>query len=163
MNWIWRVQVSSFARFSCRLHKLSYYLCNRDKDLVVLNTAIHQPKFLNAKIFLAMAFEITDANFQQEVLDRDGVSVIDFWAEWCGPCRMIAPIIDKLAAEYKGKVLVGKMNVDHNQEVPMKYGIRSIPTVIVIKNGKEVAKQVGVTTHAKLAEIIDKQLAAVTT
>ncbi len=106
-----------------------------------------------------MAFEITDANFQEKVLDRKGVSVLDFWAEWCGPCRMIAPIIEKLSEEYTDKVLVGKVNVDNNPEVPMKYGIRSIPTIIIMKDGEVAHKHVGYTTQAKLAELIDSQLA----
>ena len=107
-----------------------------------------------------MAFEITDANFKEQVLDRQGVAVLDFWAEWCGPCRMIAPIIEKLAEEYDGKVLIGKVNVDENPEVPMKYGIRSIPTILIFKDGEVVDKHVGYTTQAKLAEKIEAQLVA---
>lgn len=83
-----------------------------------------------------MAFEVTDGNFQKEVLDRKGVSVLDFWAEWCGPCRMIDPIIKNLSTEYQEKdVLVGKVNVDDNPEIPVKYGIISIPTILIIKDG----------------------------
>ncbi len=106
-----------------------------------------------------MAFEITDANFQSEVIDKQGVAVLDFWAEWCGPCRMIAPIIDKLSSAYDGKALIGKVNVDHNPEIAMKYGIRSIPTILVFKDGEVVNKHVGVTTQANLSQIIDQQLA----
>lgn len=108
-----------------------------------------------------MAFEITDGNFQQEVLDKKGVAVLDFWAEWCGPCRMIAPIIEKLSAEYKDKeVLIGKVNVDNNPEIPVKYGIRSIPTILIFKDGQEVKRHVGYTTQAALAQLIDAQVAA---
>ena len=105
-----------------------------------------------------MAFEITDSNFQSDVIDKGGVTVMDFWAEWCGPCRMISPIIEKLSEEYAGKALIGKVNVDHNQDVAMKYGVRSIPTIVILKNGEEVDRQVGYTTHAKLVEKIESQL-----
>ena len=107
-----------------------------------------------------MAFEITDANFQTDVIEKGGVSVLDFWAEWCGPCRMISPIIEKLATEYDGKALIGKVNVDHNPEVAMKYGVRSIPTIVILKDGEEVERQVGYTTQDNLARLIDAQLVA---
>lgn len=105
-----------------------------------------------------MAFEITDANFQESVLEREGLTVIDFWAEWCGPCRMIGPIIEELHSEYDGKVLVGKVDVDNNPEVSMKYGIRSIPTVLFVKNGEIVDKQVGATSKKVLADKIEANL-----
>ncbi|HMV24827.1 MAG TPA: thioredoxin, partial [Saprospiraceae bacterium] len=92
-----------------------------------------------------MAFEFTDDNFQDSALNG-GVSVVDFWAEWCGPCRMITPIIEDLSKDYDGKATIGKLNVDDNPNVSMKYGIRSIPTILFIKNGEVVDKQVGVTT-----------------
>jgi thioredoxin 1 len=90
-----------------------------------------------------MAVEFSDATFKQQVLDSDKLSVIDFWAEWCGPCRMVGPIIEELAKDYDGKVNIGKVNVDHNAEISMMYGIRNIPTILFIKNGKVVDKQVG--------------------
>ena len=90
-----------------------------------------------------MAFEFTDSNFKEEVLDNDGLAVVDFWAEWCGPCRAITPIIEDLATEYDGTVKVGKLNVDHNQEVSIKYGVRSIPTILFIKGGEVVERHVG--------------------
>jgi thioredoxin 1 len=105
-----------------------------------------------------MAFEFTDANFKDTVLDKDGVAVVDFWAEWCGPCRMIGPIIEELSKEYDGKATIGKVNVDHNPEISMKYGIRSIPTVLVLKNGEIVDKQVGVTTKKVLTDKIEAAL-----
>lgn len=104
-----------------------------------------------------MAFEFTDSNFQETALES-GVSVVDFWAEWCGPCRMIGPIIEELAGEYDGKVTVGKLNVDHNPEVSMKYGIRSIPTILIFKDGEPVEKIVGVTTKQNLSSKIDAHL-----
>jgi len=106
-----------------------------------------------------MALEFTDTNFKETVLDKEGVAVVDFWAEWCGPCRMITPIIEELAKEYDGKVTIGKLNVDHNQEVSMKYGIRSIPTILIIKNGEVVEKQVGVTSKQALSTKIEAHLA----
>ncbi len=105
-----------------------------------------------------MAFEITDANFQEAVLEREGLTVVDFWAEWCGPCRMIAPIIEDLSKEYDGKVLVGKLDVDNNPEVSMKYGIRSIPTILFLKNGEVVEKQVGATSKQVLAGKIEAHI-----
>lgn len=105
-----------------------------------------------------MAFEFTDANFKDTVLDKEGVAVVDFWAEWCGPCRMIGPIIEELSKEYDGKAQIGKVNVDNNPEISMKYGIRSIPTVLVLKNGEVVDKQVGVTTKKVLADKIEAAL-----
>ncbi len=96
-----------------------------------------------------MAFQFTDNNFQEAAL-AGGVSVVDFWAEWCGPCRLIGPIIDDLSKEYEGKATIGKVNVDENPEISTKYGIRSIPTILIIKNGEVVDKQVGVTTKANL-------------
>lgn len=105
-----------------------------------------------------MAFEITDGNFQAEVLDSEKLTVIDFWAEWCGPCRMVAPIIDELSNEYEGKALVGKLDVDSNPEVSMKYGIRSIPTLLFIKNGEVVDKHVGATTKQVIASKIEQYI-----
>jgi len=101
-----------------------------------------------------MALTLTDANFQEEILDNDGLSIIDFWAEWCGPCRLIGPIVEQIGEEYAGKVKVGKLDVDSNPEVSMKYGIRSIPTILFLKNGEIVDKHVGTTTKAKLEEKI---------
>lgn len=104
-----------------------------------------------------MAFEFTDTNFDETAL-KGGVAVVDFWAEWCGPCRLIGPIIEDLSKEYDGKAVIGKVNVDNNPEVSMKYGIRSIPTVLIIKDGEVVDKQVGVTTKASLESKIQAHL-----
>lgn len=105
-----------------------------------------------------MALEFTDSNFQEKALSG-GVSVVDFWAEWCGPCRLIGPIIDDLSVTYAGRVAIGKVNVDDNPEISTKYGIRSIPTILVIKDGEVVDKQVGVTTKAALEAKILAHLA----
>lgn len=104
-----------------------------------------------------MAFEFTTENFKESALSS-GVAVVDFWAEWCGPCRMISPIIEELAKDYEGKATVGKVNVDHHGEVSMQYGVRSIPTILIIKDGEVVDKHVGTITKAALAEKIDAQL-----
>lgn len=101
-----------------------------------------------------MAFEFTNDNFQTSAIDSDKLVVVDFWAEWCGPCRMVSPIIDELSSEYEGKAVIGKVNVDHHGEISMKYGVRSIPTIIFLKDGEVVDKHVGATTKAVLEEKI---------
>lgn len=106
-----------------------------------------------------MALEFTDSNFKETVLDGGGVAVADFWAEWCGPCRLIGPIIDDLHNEYDGKVKIGKVDVDGNPEVATQYGVRSIPTIIIFKDGEIVDKHVGTLTKAQLTEKIEAQLA----
>ena len=105
-----------------------------------------------------MALELTDANFSTEVLANKGVSVVDFWAVWCGPCRMVAPIIEELSHEYADRVIVGKLDVDHNPEIATKYGIRSIPTILILKDGQIVDKQVGFATKQALANKINEHL-----
>lgn len=102
-----------------------------------------------------MAKQITDATLQ-EVLSTDKLVVIDFWAEWCGPCKMIGPIIDELAEEYAEKIVVGKIDVDNNDEATAKYGIRNIPTVLFIKDGKVVDKVVGAGAKNMFTEKIEK-------
>jgi len=102
-----------------------------------------------------MAFEFTDANFKTEVLESDKLSVIDFWAEWCGPCRAIGPVIEELAKEYDGKVNVGKVNVDHNPQISMDYGITSIPAILFLKNGEVVDKLVGAQPKANFVKKIE--------
>ncbi|MDZ4846115.1 MAG: thioredoxin [Chitinophagales bacterium] len=105
-----------------------------------------------------MAFEITDSNFEAEVLNNEKVTLIDFWAEWCGPCRAIGPIVEELAKEYDGKALIGKVNVDENPEITVKYGIRNIPTILFIKKGEIVDKQVGAVPKSTLEEKLKKYL-----
>lgn len=102
-----------------------------------------------------MALEFTDANFKSEVLDSDKLSVVDFWAEWCGPCRAIGPVIEELSKEYAGSVKIGKVNVDHNPQISMNYGITSIPAILFIKGGQVVDKLVGAQPKANFVKKID--------
>ena len=96
-----------------------------------------------------MAIQITDSNFR-ELLNGDKPVVVDFWAEWCGPCKMIAPIVDELAEIYKDQVLIGKVNIDENEDLPAEYGIRNIPTLLFFKNGELVDKHIGAATQTTL-------------
>lgn len=105
-----------------------------------------------------MALEITDANFEELVLKSDKPVLVDFWAEWCGPCRMVGPAVEELSKDYEGKAVVGKVNVDHNSAISANYGIRNIPTLLIFKNGQVVDKQVGVVPKTVLASKIDAQL-----
>ena len=105
-----------------------------------------------------MALEITDANFEETVLKSDKPVMVDFWAAWCGPCRMVGPIIDQISDEYDGKAVVGKLDADANQEFAAKYGVRNIPTVLVFQNGEVVGRQVGVAPKNAYSEALDALL-----
>ena len=105
-----------------------------------------------------MALEITDSNFEALVLKSDKPVLVDFWAEWCGPCRMVGPIVEELSKDFDGKAVVGKVNVDHNSNISANYGIRNIPTLLIFKNGQIVDKQVGAVPKAVLAAKLQAQM-----
>jgi thioredoxin 1 len=102
--------------------------------------------------------QVTDASFEEEILKSGVPALVDFWAPWCGPCRMIGPIVEDLAKEFEGRIKVAKMNVDENQSTPTKYGIRGIPTVILFKNGEVAEQIVGAVPKARLASMVEKNL-----
>lgn len=106
----------------------------------------------------ADVIELSDDNFESEVLKADVPTLVDFWAVWCGPCKQVAPTVEALASEYKGKLKVGKLDIDHNQLTPQKYGIRSIPTLLVFKGGQVVGQIVGAVPRAKLEEEVKKHV-----
>lgn len=105
-----------------------------------------------------MALEITDATFEDVVLNSDKPVLVDFWAAWCGPCRMVGPVIDEVSNEYEGKAVVGKVDVDANQEFAAKYGVRNIPTVLLFHKGEMISRQVGVSPKNAYTDAIDAAL-----
>jgi len=101
---------------------------------------------------------VTDASFDQEVLKASGPVLVDFWAEWCGPCKMIGPILEEVSGEYAGKLKIAKLNIDENPQTPPKYGIRGIPTLMLFKNGQVEATKVGAVSKSQLAAFIDSHM-----
>ena len=107
-----------------------------------------------------MTLHIDDSEFEEKVLKANGTFLVDFWAEWCGPCRQIGPVLDEIASERAGKITIAKVNIDKNPGTPQKYGVRGIPTLIIFKNGQAVSTKVGSLPKSKLVEWIDSILAA---
>ncbi len=105
-----------------------------------------------------MALEFTEANFDELALQSDKPVLVDFWAEWCGPCRMVGPIVEEISKDYDGKAIVGKVNVDENPSISMKYGVRNIPTILFLKNGEVVDKSVGAVPKNILTDKLDSHI-----
>ena len=101
---------------------------------------------------------VTDSSFEHDVLKNSTPVLLDFWAEWCGPCKMIAPILDQIATEYAGKVVIAKMNVDENPKTPMKFNVRGIPTLILFKNGQAEGQKIGAVRRTDVAAFLDSNL-----
>jgi thioredoxin 1 len=107
---------------------------------------------------MSTAAQVTDSSFKQEVLDSDVPVLVDFWAPWCGPCRMVAPVVDEISEQYKGQIKVVKVNTDENPQVASQYGIRSIPTLMIFKEGQKVDMVVGAVPKSTLASTLEKYL-----
>jgi thioredoxin 1 len=131
----------------------SYFCQNRNLQRFNLTVSIKEHIMANELIK-----HVTDASFENDVLHSTQPVLVDYWAEWCGPCKMIAPILDDVATGFEGKLQVAKMNVDENREIPSKFGIRGIPTLMIFKNGELAATKVGALNKAQLTEFINQQL-----
>jgi thioredoxin len=102
--------------------------------------------------------QVADSTFEEQVLKSDSPVMVDYWAEWCGPCKMIAPILDEIAEEYNGKLTIAKLNIDENQETPQKYAVRGIPTLMIFKDGEVAATKVGAVSKSQLSAFIDSAI-----
>jgi len=124
--------------------------------IFILSSAFESPKL--ATPIPNKPIELNDSNFNRLVLQSDDVVLVDFWAVWCGPCRRINPMLDRLAKEYDGQAVIGKVNVDKSKLVPMKYNIKNLPTILIFKNGKQVDKTIGLVPYKTLEAKLKKQL-----
>jgi len=115
-------------------------------------------KDMERRLYMSDLFEVTDENFDTEIMNADMPSMVDFWAEWCGPCRMVSPVVEELAKEYEGKIKVAKMNVDQNRQTPARFGIRSIPTLIFFKGGEVSNTIIGAQPKSSIEEELKKLL-----
>jgi thioredoxin 1 len=147
-------QESSFSQNHTRWisHKIIYL--QLDVNLLSYQKTHRKVTIINLNKSNIMALELTDTNFQSTVIDSEKLTLVDFWAEWCGPCRAIGPVVEELAKEYDGKVNVGKVNVDHNPKLSIDYGITSIPAILFIKGGQVVDKQIGAVPKS----VLDKKI-----
>ena len=138
------------------------FVWNWSKDLCTKNNIVLDFNFkksiLHLEVLMSSILNINDDSFDSEVLTADKPVLVDFWATWCGPCRMLGPIIEEVAADFEGKAVVGKVDVDNNQQVSVDYGIRNIPTVLIFKNGEVVDKIVGVAPKEVIAEKLNSYL-----
>jgi thioredoxin 1 len=139
-----------------------YTIGTKNEWIIIINSGklnlFQWVEYFCTQNLINMALEFTDNNWDQEVINSDTPVLVDFWAEWCGPCRMIGPIVEEISGEYEGKLKVGKLNVDFNSNVAAKYGIRSIPTLLVFSNGEVVDKMVGAVPKAVITQKVENHL-----
>jgi thioredoxin 1 len=138
----------------------NYFACfkNPMKKFILLQTLRFKPKNKRRKKTMVKPAVFTDTNFESEVVSSDKPVLVDFWAEWCGPCRVIGPVIEELAGEYEGKVKIGKVDVDNNRQVAMQLGIQGIPSLLIFKGGREVDRIVGAVPKSHIAARLNKVL-----
>jgi thioredoxin 1 len=148
--------MKSMLTFALLMPVMSLFILAHSNTMPIINTHVKAGFSTYDPPGDEYIIELTDNNFQKKVLASDKLTVVDFWAEWCGPCRMVGPVIANLAKEYKGKINVGKVNVDHNAGLCEKYSIRSIPTVLFIKNGKVLDQLIGVSPKSAYVKKINK-------
>jgi thioredoxin 1 len=156
------LQFTTIGRWDINFHYAGHSASAPGKNLVSVTmtaTLASMPTPKGNPMASALIKHITDATFEADVLKSAQPVLVDYWAEWCGPCKMIAPILDEVSTAYEGKLSIAKMNVDENREIPAKFGIRGIPTLMLFKDGQLAATKVGALSKAQLIAFIDQQLA----